>query len=87
MTETVEVHVPRAAIGNELSQALAEHGFTAKLAEDGERCALTVAFATDERDRLATAVARAIESWLADRELPLVVHRSDDGCVVRPPAD
>lgn len=88
MPETVEVHVPRREIGKELTSALGEVRLNARLVEDGERCALEVWFADDEHDRLLAAVAHAIESWLSERNLPLVVQRANGRFVVlRPPAD
>ena len=40
-----------------------------------------------KRERLITSATHAIEAYLADRLLPLVVQRANGGCVVRPPAD
>ena len=87
MTETIEIHVPRAAIGDELSAALLEHGLAAELVDDGDICALQVSYVAAEHDRLVDAATHAIESWLSDRELPLVVQRVNGGAVVRPPGD
>ena len=55
--------------------------------EDDDQCRLEVRYATDEQERLLGDVAHAIEGWLGEQELPLVVERADGGCVVRPPAD
>jgi hypothetical protein len=87
MAETIEVHVPRQGIGDALTEALGERGLEAKLVDDGERCALEVSFAEPEHDRLVTEVTHAIEAWLSDQELPLVVQRANGGAVVRPPGD
>lgn len=84
--ETIEVHVPRAGIGDELSRELGERGLQAEVVDDGEVCALRVSFA-DAHERLLLDVTQTIESWLADRELPFVVQRANGGCVVRPPGD
>jgi hypothetical protein len=41
---------------------------------------------TDDRETIAGAV-HAIEAYLSDRMLPLVVQRGDGGVIVRPPSD
>ena len=87
MTETIEIDVPRRGIGSDLSEALAAHGLTAEVVDGGERCALRVRFATHERDRLLEGAIHAIEAYLSDRMLPLVVQRANGGAVVRPPGD
>lgn len=87
MTDSIEIHVPRAEIGDELSAALLERGLAAVLVDDGEVCALQVSYATSEQDRLVAEATHAIETWLADRGLPLVVQRANGGAVVRPPGD
>jgi hypothetical protein len=87
VTETIAVHVPRREVGNELMAALGERGLRAELVDDGELCAVQVSFADEEYERLVTAVTHAVESWLSDQMLPLVVEQSDGGCVLRPPAD
>ena len=87
MRETIDIHVPRAGIADELTEALGAHGFSAELVDDGEVCALQVSYATPEHDRLVTEATHAIESWLADRGLPLVVQRANGGVAVRPPGD
>jgi hypothetical protein len=83
--ETIEVHVPSASIGDELSRELGERGLRAELIDDGE-LRLRVSFA-DAHERLATDVTHTIEGWLADSELPLVAQRANGGFVVRPPGD
>ena len=83
---TVEVHVPRASIGDELSARLIALGLRARLVQDDDRCALEVSFA-DVRERLLADVTHAVETFLAELELPLVVQRANGGCVVRPPGD
>jgi hypothetical protein len=87
VAETIEIDVPRRGIGSDLSEALAAHGLHAEIVDEGERCALHVRFAADERERLVDGAIHAIEEFLSDRMLPLVVQRADGGAVVRPPAD
>lgn len=87
MEGSIRVHVPRRGIGSDLSEALAERGLTSRIVDDGELCALEVRFTQDEHDRLLSETTTAIETYLSDRMLPLVVQRADGGCVVRPPAD
>jgi hypothetical protein len=87
VAETIEIDVPRRGIGSDLTEALAAHGLTAELMDSGERCALHVKFASDERERLIDDAVHAIEAYLSDRLLPLVVQRANGGAVVRPPAD
>jgi len=87
MTETITVEVPRRGIGSDLTEALAEHGLRAEILDGEEVCELRVAFADDERERLIAGAVHAIEAYLSDRMLPLVVQRADGGAVVRPPSD
>jgi hypothetical protein len=87
MAETIDIHVPRAGIGDELRVALLEHGLVAELVEDDDICALQVSYAAPEHDRLVDAATHAIELWLAESGLPLVVQRANGGAVVRPPGD
>ena len=63
------------------------HGLAATIVEDGESCILDVTFADDEHERLVAGAVHAIEAYLSDRMLPLVVQRGDGGVIVRPPAD
>lgn len=87
MTETIIVEVPRRGIGSDLTEALAAHGLRAEILDGEEICELRIAFADDERERLIAGAVHAIESYLSDRMLPLVVQRADGGAVVRPPSD
>lgn len=87
MPETIEIDVPRSAIGDELTAALSGRGLRSELVEDGDRCALRVWYAEDERARLIGDVTHAIELWLSEQGLPLVVQRANGGAVVRPPGD
>ena len=87
MAETIQIDVPRRGIGSDLTEALAAHGLVAEVVDEDERCALRVRFATDERERLVDGAVRAIEAFLAERMLPLVVQRANGGAVVRPPGD
>jgi hypothetical protein len=82
--ESIEVQVPSASVGDELTRELGERGLRAELDEGGE--VLRVSFA-DGHERLLVDVTHTIESWLAASELPLVVQRANGGCVVRPPGD
>jgi hypothetical protein len=87
VAETIEIDVPRRGIGSELTGALAAFGLRAEVVDSGERCALHVQFAADERERLLDDAIRAIEAFCSDRMLPFVVQRANGGAVVRPPAD
>jgi hypothetical protein len=87
VTETIEIDIPRRGFGNDLTAALAAHGLEAEVVETDERCALHVRFAGDEHERLVNQAVHAIESYLSDRMLPLVVQRADGSAVVRPPGD
>jgi hypothetical protein len=87
VAETINVVLPRKGFGDQLAASLAEQGLDADVVEDDDRCELRVRYADDEAARLAGDVARAIETWLGENEMPLVLERSDGGCVVRPPAD
>lgn len=87
MAETIHIDVPRRGIGSDLTEALAAHGLHAEVVDSEERCALHVRFASDEKERLIDGAIHAIESYLSDRMLPLVVQRANGGAVVRPPGD
>jgi len=87
VAETIEIDVPRRGIGSELAEALASRGLTAEIVDSGERCALHVRFAAQERERLLDDAIRAIETYCSDRVLPFVVQRANGGAVVRPPSD
>lgn len=87
MTETIHIEVPRRGIGSDLTEALGAHGLHAVIVEEGDACSLHVSFAEDERERLIVLATHAIEAYLSDRMLPLVVQRGNGGCVVRPPSD
>lgn len=87
MAETIQIDVPRRGIGSDLTEALAAHGLHAEVIESDERCSLHVRFASDEVERLLDGAIHAIEAYLSDRMLPLVVQRANGGAVVRPPGD
>jgi hypothetical protein len=46
-----------------------------------------VSFADDERERLVAGAVHAIEAYLSEHMLPLVVQRGNGGVIVRPPSD
>jgi hypothetical protein len=86
--ETIEIEVPRRGIGSDLTEALAAQGLSAEILEDGDAYKLRVSFSTDEHERLVRNATHAIETYLADRRLPLVVQLDERrGVVVRPPSD
>ena len=87
MAVTIEIDVPRRGIGSDLTEALAAYGLHAEVVDSEDRCALHVRFASDERERLIDGAVHAIEAYLSDRMLPLVVQRANGGAVVRPPGD
>jgi hypothetical protein len=87
MTETIQIDVPRRGIGSDLTEALAAYGLHAEIIDGDETCALEVRFVADERERLLTDAIHAVEAYLSERMLPLVVQRANGGAVVRPPAD
>jgi hypothetical protein len=87
MTEMIKVDVPRRGIGSDLTEALAAFGLHAEIIDGDEACQLHVTWADDERERLVAGVIHAIEAYLSDRTLPLVVQRANGGAVVRPAGD
>jgi hypothetical protein len=87
VAETIHIDVPRRGIGSDLTEALAAHGLHAEVVDSEDACALHVRFASEEKERLIDGAIRAIESYLSDRMLPLVVQRANGGAVVRPPSD
>ena len=87
MAESVQIELPRKGFGDELAKTLAARGFHAEVVDDDDRCALHVSYAVDEHERLLDEVAGAIEGWLGDQMMPLVLERADGHCVLRPPAE
>jgi len=87
MSEIIHVTLPRRELGETLAADLGDRGFAAELVEEDDACGLDVRFALDERERLGDAVARAVESWVGDNMLPLIVERVNGACIVRPPAE
>ena len=87
MPESIKVDVPRRGIGSDLTEALAAYGLQAEIVDGDEACHLDVTWADDERERLVAGAIHAIEAYLSDRMLPLVVQRSNGGAVVRPVGD
>ena len=87
MSESIDVDVPRRGIGSDLTEALAAHGMHAEIVDTEDACRLHVTWVDDERERLVAAAIHAIEAYLSDRMLPLLVQRADGGAVVRPPSD
>jgi hypothetical protein len=85
--ETVEIEVPRRGIGSDLTESLGTYGLEAELVETDDGCTLRVRFADDEGERLLAQSIRAVEQYLSERMLPLVVERGNGGCIVRPPGD
>src|SRR3954468_11040421 len=85
MPETIEIDVPRRGIGSDLTEVLATYGLRAEIVDSEDRCRLQVTWAEDERERLLVGAIHAIESYLSDRMLPLVVQRANGGAGVRPP--
>lgn len=86
MSVSVRVEVPRQGIAQGLAAALAERGLHAEVVAEGDAVELEVSYATEESERLLGDVSSAIEGWVGDQMLPLVVERANGGCVVRPPA-
>jgi hypothetical protein len=87
MPESIRIDIPRRGVGSDLTEALAAHGLHAEIHDTDDACELRVTWADDERERLLAGAIHAVEAYLSDRQLPLVVQRADDGAVVRPPAD
>ncbi len=87
MPQKITVDVPHRGVGNDLTEALAAHGLQAEIVDADDACQLHVTWAADEHERLVAAAIHAIEGYLSDRMLPLVVQRADGGVVVRPAGD
>jgi hypothetical protein len=87
MAGSVHIELPRKGFGEDLARTLGEHGFHAEIVDGDDRCELHVSYALDEQERLLDDVASAIESWLSDRMMPLMVERADGHCILRPPAE
>jgi len=87
MAVTIEIEVTRSGLGSDLTEALAAYGLRAELVDEGGAPRLFVSFVEDERERLVVGATHAIEAYLSDHMLPLVVQRADGGCIVRPPSD
>jgi hypothetical protein len=87
MPVTIKVDVPRRGIDSDITEALAAHGLRAEIVDGEESRELHVTWADDEHERLVADAIHAIEAYLSDRMLPLVVQRANGGAVVRPPAE
>jgi hypothetical protein len=87
MGQKITVDVPRRGIGSDLTEALAAFGLHAEIVDSEEACQLHVTWAVEEQERLVVAAIHAIEAYLSERMLPLVVQRADGGAVVRPAGD
>jgi hypothetical protein len=87
MAESVHVELPRKEFGEDLVETLQAQGFRAEVLDGEDRYELEVSYAAAEKERLLGDVANAIESWLGDRMMPLVVERADGHYVLRPPAE
>jgi hypothetical protein len=87
VAETITVDLPRAGFAGELAETLRARGLDAELVDEDDRCTLRVRYSAGERERLAVDVTHAVEGWRGERRLPLVVERTDRGCVLRPPAN
>jgi hypothetical protein len=87
VAQTIRIDVPHTSLGDDLTAALGARGLRAERVDDGDSCALHVSYTTRERDRLVHDATHAIELWLAERGLPLVVQSADSGAVLRPPGD
>ena len=87
MPESIRIDIPRRGVASDLTEALAAHGLRAEIHDTRDACELYVTWVEDEHERLVVGAIHAIEAYLADHQLPLVVQRADGGAVVRPPAD
>ena len=88
MPETIEIDVPRRGIGSDLTEALAALRPPGRDRRRGRRVQVaSSAVADDERERLVAGATHAIEAYLADRGLPLIVQRANGGASCRPPSD
>lgn len=77
----VRVDVVRLTDCDEIVGALVERGFDARKRDDDDGCGLEVEGSVED-------VGAAIESWLAENELPLVPMRvGESSYLVRPPGD
>ena len=84
---TIRVEFPCAIDTPALREALEAQGLATQVVGEDDVCGLEVGYSVDERDRLFSDVAHAVEGWLAERGMPLVPMRGVDGdCVLRPPA-
>ena len=58
------------------------------LERNGDRSELVVGWAVDPAERLRSEVWRAVESWLADTDRPLVLDEEEPAVLaLRPPGD
>lgn len=77
----VQVDVVRLSDCDELVAALVERGFEARKGDHEGGCRVEVEGSSDD-------VGAALESWLAEHDLPLVPMRLDESSyLVRPPGD
>ena len=85
----IVVEVCREGDGADLLRELETRGLSARVVEtDGICKTVEVAYAVDERKRLAGDVESALEAWIAQQDMPLVPVLVDGAkFVVRPPGD
>ena len=85
----IHVEVCRDGDGEAVLRAFEARGLSGRIVENGGDCELLeVAYAADERERLAVDVESALESWIAEHDVPLVPTRVDgDKFVLHPPGD
>ncbi len=71
----------------ELLPLLEANGLVGHVEEVDGRQELEVGFAAAPDADLRAAVRRVLSTWLAERQLPLVVDESPAAFVLRPPSD
>jgi hypothetical protein len=85
----IVVEVCRDGDGEDLLRELAARGLSGRIFhEDGVCKTVEVGYTLDEQERLTAEVESALESWIAQQDMPLVPTLVDGGkFVVRPAAD
>ena len=85
MTATIHVSLSCSTDAAELATFLAARGLTSAVTTVDDHCEVDVGY---PEMRLHDDVERALTSWLAERERPLVPIETDsDEYVLRPPGD
>jgi hypothetical protein len=85
MADSIEVELVRVVDRDQVLETLRAYGFDARRTDHDGAPALEVRCGPDW-DRACDEIVAELESWIAERGIPLVPERIDDRVLLRPPA-